>query len=418
MDRKLTVGQNTVYNTIGSCFYLACQWLITVLVIRLGSVEYGGILTLAMSVTNVLFTLGTFGIRSYQVSDYEKKYTTGEYVTTRLFLCACSLIICIGYSFLFSGQTTYVAACITAYMLFRLGEALSDENQAIQQVGGRMDYVFWSFVMRGILLVGSFAATLVLTKDLLTTFAVMAAATGAVVLLYELPKSRKLDPFSWKFNLQRTWKLISENIPLMTNSFLMAFCITIPRTALDNLWGHYEMGIYGSIAAPAAIVQSAVLWLYMPSLTQFAEYYHEGQDEAFHKLNRKMILLIAGAAAVIMIGAAVLGKWGLNLLFGAEVAARSDLLIPTLGTTVLIAAEYYVSALLTVVRNLKAILISNIAAVAVTIAISDLMIRPYGAMGVNYVIYISMAVTLVIQGIALGKNFREHFGKGKKDAGV
>ena len=64
MNRKLSTAQNTVYNTVGSCFYLICQWLITVLVIRLGSVEYGGILTLAMSITNVLFTLGTFGIRS------------------------------------------------------------------------------------------------------------------------------------------------------------------------------------------------------------------------------------------------------------------------------------------------------------------------------------------------------------------
>lgn len=418
MNRKLSTAQNTVYNTVGSCFYLICQWLITVLVIRLGSVEYGGILTLAMSITNVLFTLGTFGIRSYQVSDYEKKYTTGEYVTTRLFLCGCALVICIGYSTLFSGQTGYVAACIIAYMLFRLGEALSDENQAIQQVGGRMDYVFRSFVMRGILLVGSFAGGLALTGDLLTAFAAMAGTTGAVVLFYELPLSRKLDRFSWKFNLKRTGQLIAENIPLMTNSFLMAFCITIPRTALDSLWGHYEMGIYGSIAAPAAIVQSAVLWLYMPSLTQFAEYYHERKDEEFHQLNRRMILLIAGVAAVILAGAAVIGRWGLNLLFGGEVAARAELLIPTLATTVLIAAEYYVSALLTVVRNLKAILISNIAAVAVTIAISDLLIRPYGSMGVNYVIYISMAVTLVIQGIALGKSFREHFGKGKKDAGV
>ena len=39
MEKKLSVGQNALLNSIGSLFYLGCQWLITVLVIRIGSVE-------------------------------------------------------------------------------------------------------------------------------------------------------------------------------------------------------------------------------------------------------------------------------------------------------------------------------------------------------------------------------------------
>ena len=30
--KKLSIAQNAMYNTIGSCFYLACQWLVTVMV--------------------------------------------------------------------------------------------------------------------------------------------------------------------------------------------------------------------------------------------------------------------------------------------------------------------------------------------------------------------------------------------------
>ena len=409
MNKKISIARNTAYNTAGSCFYLACQWLLTVLVIRLGSVEDGGILTLAMSVTNVLFTLCTFGIRSFQVSDYQHEYTTGEYVTTRVFLCCCGILAAAAYCGLFAGYSGYEAACVMAYMMFRVGEALSDVHQAIQQVQERMDYIFRSFVLRGVLLVGTFAGAMAATHDLLTAFCLLTAATGAVVLLYELPVCRKLDRFSWKFSLKRTGKLIAGNIPLMTNSLLMAFCVTIPRSALDAIEGHYVMGIYGSIAAPAAIVQSAVLWLYMPSMTQFAKYYHEKQKDEFAKLNRRMIALTGGAASAVLAGAAVLGRWGLGLLFGEEVAAHAALLLPTLAATVMIAAEYYVSALLTVARNLKAIFISNAAAVAITLVVADPLIRAYGAQGVNDTLYCSMGVTLVIQVAAAVRAIRRQF---------
>lgn len=410
MTKKLSIAQNTVYNTVGSCFYLVCQWLVTVLVIRLGSVEFGGILTLAMSVTNVLFTLCTFGIRSYQVSDYSRKYTTGEYVTTRVFLCASALGITLVYCAFFSGFSRYEAACVLVYMLFRVGEALSDEHQAIQQVGERMDYIFWSFVLRGLLLVGTFSAALVLFRDLLAAFAAMAASTGCVVLFFELPVCRRLDRFSWRFNPGRTVKLLAENIPLMTNSFLMAFCVTIPRSTLDAVHGHYLMGIYGSVAAPAAIVQSAVLWLYMPSMTRFSAHYNERRKDAFLRLNRQMLSLMGGAAVLVLAGAALLGRWGLGLLFGEEIARYSSLLLPTLVTTVLIAAEYYLSALLTVARKLSVILVSNIAATVVTLVLSNPLVRAYGAQGVNDVLYCSMGVTLLIQGAALAKAVKRQFG--------
>ena len=62
------------FNSMGSLFYLLCQWLLTVVVVPLCSFEAAGILTLSISLTNVFFTLATFGIRIFQVSDSQGKY--------------------------------------------------------------------------------------------------------------------------------------------------------------------------------------------------------------------------------------------------------------------------------------------------------------------------------------------------------
>ena len=52
--------------------YLITQWLISVLVVRLSGVETAGILTLAMSVNNVFYSIAMQGIRNYQVSDMKR----------------------------------------------------------------------------------------------------------------------------------------------------------------------------------------------------------------------------------------------------------------------------------------------------------------------------------------------------------
>ena len=47
--RELSLKANVLWNSIGSMFYLGCQWLITVLVVRLSSgFDAAGLLSLAM----------------------------------------------------------------------------------------------------------------------------------------------------------------------------------------------------------------------------------------------------------------------------------------------------------------------------------------------------------------------------------
>ncbi len=411
MDKPLSIARNTAYNTVGSCFYLACQWLITVLVSRLGGVEAGGILTLAMSVTNMFYTLSIFGVRTFQVSDYQKKYGTGDYAAARLVCCGASLALCAVYSALNPGHTGYEAACVTVYMIFRTGEALSDENQAIQQVAGRMDYVCWSFLARGILLLGSFWGAMAWTGDLLTAFGAMSVTTGLVVLLYEFPVSRRLDPFRIRLRGRVCTALLRENLPLMLNTLMMTVCVSVPRTALKALWGNWWMGIYGFIAAPAAVVQSAALWLFMPSLSAFGKYWAEGNRKEFLRLHRRILLLLGIMTAGILIGAKLFGRQALGLLYGPEAAEQEALILPTLATTMLIAAEYYLSALLTVVRNMRMIFLSNAAGTVLTLALSDAVIRPYGAQGVNGMICLGMGTMVIIQAAALAVSLKKSGGR-------
>jgi O-antigen/teichoic acid export membrane protein len=401
MEKKLSVGQNTLFNSLGSLIYLGCQWLITILVVHLDSYQGAGTLSLAMSVTNLFSTLATFGLRDFQVSDFANQYAVSTYVTTRITTCCISMLLCIITVLAGGHYSSYQAACILVYMLFRLAEALVDCMQAIEQKAERMDFVCLSFLLRGVGILVVFCVALKLTGNLLLAFAGMAALSFAVVLGLDFPTAKRLTGLRLHFDFAQTRKLLWECAPLMCNSFAMTAIVSIPRSTLEELQGEYLLGIYASIATPAVIVQTAASWLYTPAITSFTRHYVARDKARFYGLYRRMWLIIAAAVAVTLVAAKLLGRWALGLLLTEEILDYTYLLIPVLLTTILIACNYFLSALLTITRHLKIILASNAVAMALVLLFSRALITAFSMSGVNYVIYLAMGVNVVILFTAL-----------------
>lgn len=409
MEKKLSVGQNTLFNSLGSIVYLGCQWLITVLVVHLASYEDAGDLSLAMSISNVFYTIATFGVRDFQVSDYENRHAPSTYVTTRLITCALATLLCCGTVLVLGQYTPHQAACIILYMLFRVAEALVDVFQAIEQKAERMDYTCFSFLLRGVFILGVFCAALALTHDLLIAIAGMAIFSFGVALCFDLAVCRRLTKLKLVFSFVDSRHLLRACAPLMCNSLLTSAIVAIPRSMLESIWGSYLLGIYASIATPAVIVQSAAQWIYTPTLTSFTRHYAQKDKKSFYALYKKIWLVIAGCVVLVCVGAKLLGRWGLGLLFNQEIVAYSDLLLPVLLTTILIACSYFLGALLTITRHLKIIVFSNVVAAALVLAFSQLLVRTFGMGGVNYVIYLAMGANVIILFTALTVILHKHF---------
>ena len=114
-EKKVSIQKSIIWNSAGSMVYLITQWLISVLVVRLSGVETAGILTLAMSVNNVFYSIAMQGIRNYQVSDMKEKYTSGIYVSSRLIICILSFLVCVGYA-LIAGYSYGSSLCIVCLL--------------------------------------------------------------------------------------------------------------------------------------------------------------------------------------------------------------------------------------------------------------------------------------------------------------
>lgn len=408
MDKRLPVWKNTIFNVAGALVYAVCQWLMTVLVVRLSSVEDGGTLSLAMAATNVFFTLATFGLRDYQVSD-TGEFSPSEYFSTRLITCAVSSLACAAFVLLSGRYTGRQAACILLYMVYRISEAVCDSLQAMQQKAERMDYSCVSQLLRGLGLLAAFALLLSWTGDLLLAVAGVAAVSCAVVLFWDLRVSGRLAGLTAVLRPGRSAQILRRCYPLMLNSLLLTFMVSFPRDTLERLCGEYALGIYASVAAPTVIVQSAAMWLYAPMIPGYARTYEARDAKAFFRLYLSFAGVIAAAAAAAVLAGKYLGAWGLSLIFPPEVAARADLLVPVLWTTILIALCYYFSAVLTVARRLRVILISNACGALTVLLFARRLIAEHAMEGVNLTIYAGMGINAAIMGVALHAVLLRHF---------
>ena len=408
-ERKLNLKQNMLYNTAGSLIYLACQWLTTIFVVRLASFEDAGILSLSMASANMLTPIASFGMRNYQVSDLSGTFSDGTYVSSRIissFACALASLI---YIFAICEYKGYPALCIFTYQIFYIPDAILDVFHGIDQRCSRMDIIGISLGLRGILMLSAFCAILVMTGSLLLAVSGMAAISFAVLFVYDLPYTAFLKKFRASLKDKRVLSLFRACAPLMLTGMFLSALVSIPRSFLGSSRGAEALGYYSSVATPAVIVQIAAQWIFTPFTVPLTKCKNIGDRAGFMKQIKTVILIFAVCLLVIMLGAVWLGDWGLELLFGEKILDYSYLLVPVIGTTLLIASLNFLSLLLTIFRRLDILLITDVLGVIIALCVSNKLTSTFGMDGVNYSIFAGAGFVFLLQTVIMVITARTYF---------
>lgn len=400
--KKISIQSSILWNSAGSIVYLVTQWIISIFVVRFSGVEDAGNLTLAMSVNNIFYSIAMQGIRNFQVSDTNEKYKDHTYVYNRILSCILSFGICL----LYCGIIQYSSEqkiCIIAYCLFKMSEALYDVYAGICQKNWRMDYIGKSWMIKGIVTLGAFVGFYLISGNLLWAILGMAISAYIVVGVYDVPKTHSLSQIRISLKDKDCLKLTIECFPLLCYLILSTIVPTIPRIFMERILGNYALGIYGSIATPTAIVQMGASYIFNPFLTLFAEQYNSGKIVQFRNTMKKCILTISCFSVIALIGGKILGKWGLNLIYGSEVAEYVSLLLPLILCTILTSLVWFLCALLTVVREFKGLIISNLIVVILSGISSIFCLKIFGMQGASIALGISLGVEILFLWLFLKK---------------
>lgn len=391
---KDSLAKEMMWNSIGNLVYCICQWVITILTVRMCSYEMAGYLSLAMSTSSTFSTISLFSMRNYQVSDIEQKYDDSQYVGSRVLTCSLALILCFVYTL--NTSLVYQKNCILAFMVIRLVEGTVDVLHGIDQKYRRYDVIGKSLFIRGVITVMCFVTGILVTSDLFISLVVTAIGNIAAVIIYDIRKTRTLHKISVELFSAKVFSLLKECIPLVVSSFLISLIPLIPKNAIQAIQGNELLGVYSSIASPTMVVQVFAQYAFGPLLPRISVMFTEKRYSQFLDLFHRFLLIFLGFSVFISLGAVVLGKFGLSLLYGNSILEHYSLFLPLVWCTIGTAGAWILISIVTAIRKQISLMFIMFFGFLVDYFLSDWMIVELGTNGASYVQVICFFAEIIL----------------------
>lgn len=383
MAEGISLKKNIAWNSAGSVVRLGCNYLITIAVVRLShGFDAAGILSLAMSISNLIAPFADFRLRTIQVTDVRNEHSSSEYIGFRIVTTIFSFLIGIIYAVITCVPEAIPS--ITAYLIGSLAANYIEGLHAIDQRHLRMDYIGRSYMMQGITNLISFSLVLWLTDSLVLSCIAMAAATIAICVFYDCPRSSRFESIRPVFNTKTIVTTLAILVPVVIAQASASAVLTVPKQYLAASVGNAALGIYASVASPAAIVQMGASYIYSPLLGEFAQRFKTDKKSAlrlFARTTGGIVVVAALFSALILL----FGKWVLILLYGEQIGDYSYLLGPAVLCTFITAFAWFLNDLLLSLRDYHASFLGNMIPAIVSLIITKPLVDFLGMNGVSFV---------------------------------
>lgn len=405
MSEGLSLKRNIAWTSAGSIVRLGCNYLITIVVVRLShGFDAAGMLSLAMSISNLVSPFADFRLRTVQVTDVRGEHSAGEYVALRLLTSL--LAFAVGMIYSIATCTLDAIPTILAYLISSLAANMIECLHAVDQRHLRMDYIGLSYMFQGVSNLVLFSVVLWTTDSLVLACASMAAATLAILFIYDIPRASLFENIRPHIDFRSAARTLAMLFPLVIAQVCSSAVLTVPKQYLAASVSTAALGIYSSVASPAAIVQTGASYIYSPLMGEFAQRFKDNKKSALILFKKTVIgiLAVTLAAAVLML---LLGNWILALLYGFEIVEYSYLLVAAVLCTFITAFAWFMNDLLLSLRDYKASFLGNMIAAAVSLLITIPMVDAFGMNGVSLVGVVSYAVTVAALTVFFVKDYKK-----------
>lgn len=335
--------KSTFLNTGSSIVYFFAQWLTTVLAVRLADFETAGIFAMAISFTNLFYFLALFGIRNYQISDVEKRFSDGQYLAARILTMAMAAI---GFLIvaIVNDLPRYTFCCYSVYMLFKLGEAYTEGYFPLLQL--REDYMTLavSYTAKGLISTMAFALSLYLTADLLMATVWMTVGYILCIIALDIPQLIKMGIERPVFS--GCWEILRNCVPLLLVSLSTPVMNYMTRYAIEQELGSQLLGQYASLSSVIVVMSTfagAVFVVFVPKVSLWKE---QRQWQMVRRFFRYAFAGMVLVGIMAMLAGKFLGPWVCALIFGEEILESIDLLVPLLATSSVLMVKSFFSVML------------------------------------------------------------------------
>ena len=395
-----SVKENMLWNSVGSIINLGCQWLMSIVVVRLtAGFEAAGIFSLATVVFNTVQPIIVFRTNIYQISDVKKEYSAGEYLTFRLLTIAAGLVVAGLYTVAIGRLDA--AFSIALFLVYKSFSSVIWSLENTQQRAGHLDYAGHSMIMQGLFSLTSFSVFLSIFKDLNYAIASMAVVMLLICLLYDLPKTLSLEKIKLGISSSKIRRLFINCLPSVIAGLAFAAAPSFPRQLLASVFGDSALGIYASVAAPLTIIQMGASYIYQPLISIFSEAYEERDLLKIKQLFCKVTIGIVAVGVACIAALSLFGRFIFSFLFGEQIIEYLYLVNPLMICSLLTGLMWFANDLLLSFRNFRGSLIGGVLSLIVTLLTMKPFLILFEMNGVTYCTMISCLVCLIFMLVSL-----------------
>jgi len=393
---------DSVKNLAGTIVYFFCQWLMTIVVIRLVGYTALGEFSLTISFTSLFGCFSQFSIRFIQLVDVHCRFSPQQYTGAYIIINIAAVIFFTGI-LIFCGYSTNVFLYCLIYMLFRLGETFTMYVFTYMQLENNFSSIFISYCLKGIIPLIVFSVFLYFNFELLLSLCVMPFFHIIIIIIYDLPRIGRSYFKSVMF--KGTSGIFKQCSPIILSSLAAPFMLFLTRHTIDKICGTTELGFYSVFSMVIIIFSTMTSPIFMVILPTISEKYAKRQLRYIIRL----IFYIIGSILAAMLSAILLahwiGDWVFSSVFGIDILPYMYLLLPVIITGTMLTMGSFLSICLVAMHKRVPVLISTLTGVVILSIFVVPATQSAGILGTTNIYTLSLGIIVVILSFTIFYNF-------------
>ena len=341
--------KNFLWNVIGMTCNCFNSLFFMILITRINSMDDAGIFTLSFSIACLVYYIGTYAGRVYQVTNVNDSITDSDFIIHRAITCVMMIFISLMYCFI-SGYSLYKFTVVILLCIYKSLEAFSDVLYGVVQKNNNLYQVGISLTIKSVFALILFVVVDIVTRNIIYSILFAILAWILVIVLYDFKNVNYVSKFKLHFNISSLRDIFKNGFFVFIINFLSSYIVNAPKYALDGRASNELQAIFGIILMPATIISLAGQYLLQPILNTMANFYSTGEKKEFNKIVFRALLLIVAFGVLCLLGAYVLGIPVLNILYSVDISDYKTHLLIIIFGAVLYSMSTLLSAALTTVR--------------------------------------------------------------------
>lgn len=386
------------WNTIAGLLNAGQSVILLMFISRVIGLEGAGIFSIAYAIACLMLTIGNFGVRNYQATDTNEKYSFQNYLTSRFFTVAIMFLasfIYITKGILFDNYSFYKIVVIVLTCILKLLDSIEDVFEGRCQQNGRLDIASRCLSIRYIVVISVFCVLIMLTKNLVISLSFEVLISAIFIIWYIKNIFKQFGKIKIMTDGTKVKNLLFDCLPLFFGAYFSIYIGNAPKYAIDTVMMAEQQACFTFVFMPVFVIALLNNFIYQPILSKLAIKWKNREFKKFIKVILMQFAILIGIIIFVLMGGFLLGIPILSILYSTDLTHyKMELLILLYGGGML-AFSGFLNVVLTIMRRQKCLLAGYGVVAFIAMISSNYMVVHYGTLGAAF-LYSSLMTLLAL----------------------